>query len=83
MSRIELARHLAILCMLYISSIAVGVGASSVDLHDDEGEEEEVEPAFATLFPPFTLTVGVLAFYFLTRYIKALPYTAVSGTHVF
>lgn len=49
---------------------------------DDEhgGEsvtEEEEEPAYAVLFPPFTLAVGVVVFYVLSRYIKALPYTAV------
>ena len=49
---------------------------------DDTGTEqqlleEETNSAYAVLFPPFTITVGVVAFYVLSRYIKALPYTAV------
>ena len=42
-------------------------------------EEEHSEPALAVLFPPFTLTVGVLVFFVLPRYVKSLPYTAVSS----
>eukprot|EP00934_Nitzschia_sp_Nitz4_P000343 Nitzschia sp. Nitz4//scaffold35_size145790//85172//87847//NITZ4_003034-RA/size145790-snap-gene-0.15-mRNA-1//1//CDS//3329549136//343//frame0 len=54
---------------------------------DDEGlvdelelggeEEEEAEPAFAILYPPFALTVGVFVFFILSRHVQALPYTAV------
>ena len=52
----------------------------TAEIHEGEEfeEEEHSEPAFAVLFPPFTLTVGVLVFFVLTRYVKALPYTAVS-----
>jgi NhaP-type Na+/H+ or K+/H+ antiporter len=39
--------------------------------------EEEIEPAHAVLFPIFSLTIGVLVFYLLTRYARTLPYTAV------
>jgi NhaP-type Na+/H+ or K+/H+ antiporter len=44
-----------------------------------EGEEhtEDIPPAHAVLFPAFTLTIGVVAFYLLARYAHALPYTAV------
>lgn len=39
--------------------------------------EEHIEPAYAVLFPSFTLTLGVVVFFILSRYLKALPYTAV------
>lgn len=34
---------------------------------DVGGEEEEIPPAHAVLFPSFVLTLGVLVFYVLTR----------------
>lgn len=40
-------------------------------------DKEVPEAPHAVLFPPFTLTLGVVAFYVLSRYAKALPYTAV------
>jgi NhaP-type Na+/H+ or K+/H+ antiporter len=46
-----------------------------------EGEEsyhdEEAEPADAVLYPSFILTLGVFVFFFLSRYLHYLPYTAV------
>ncbi len=42
-----------------------------------EEEEEHIESAYAVLFPSFTLTLGVCVFLLLSRYIHALPYTAV------
>lgn len=53
---------------------------STAEVDDPEFEaetEEEVEPSYAVLFPCFTLTVGVVIFYVLSRYLKALPYTGV------
>ncbi|GAX29583.1 hypothetical protein FisN_24Lh041 [Fistulifera solaris] len=48
------------------------------DPHFEEAEEEEhIESAYAVLFPSFTLTLGVCVFLLLSRYIHALPYTAV------
>lgn len=46
-------------------------------LQDVEIDEEEIPPVHAVLFPAFTLTIGVVAFYLLARYAHALPYTAV------
>lgn len=40
-------------------------------------EEEELEPAYAVLFPWFSQAVGIVVFFLLTRYMDALPYTAV------
>jgi len=40
-------------------------------------EEEHVHPAHAVLFPSFVLTLGVLVYYVLSRYLHFLPYTAV------
>ena len=35
------------------------------------------QPYYAVLFPPFSLTIGVIVFYMLSRHARALPYTAV------
>ncbi|CAJ1969546.1 unnamed protein product [Cylindrotheca closterium] len=45
--------------------------------HHGEEEGELPEPPYAVLFPSFTVTLGVFVFYILSRYAKALPYTAV------
>jgi di/tricarboxylate transporter len=50
-------------------------GTNSTDQVENVIEEEEA--GYAVLFPPFTLAIGVVVFYVLSRYIKALPYTAV------
>lgn len=39
--------------------------------------EEEADPSYAVLFPSFITTLGVFVFYFLSRYLPFLPYTAV------
>jgi len=44
--------------------------------HDAEGHAE-VPPAHAVLFPSFCLTIGIVVYYCLSRYLQALPYTAV------
>ncbi|KAL3935316.1 MAG: hypothetical protein SGBAC_009144 [Bacillariaceae sp.] len=44
---------------------------------ENHGELEAPEAPHAVLFPAFTLTLGVIVFYVLSRYAKALPYTAV------
>jgi NhaP-type Na+/H+ or K+/H+ antiporter len=46
-------------------------------LEEEEEEKEHIESAYAVLFPSFTLTLGVCVFLLLSRYIHALPYTAV------
>lgn len=40
-------------------------------------EEDHIEPRTAMLFPWFFQLVGIFAFFFLSRYLRALPYTAV------
>jgi NhaP-type Na+/H+ or K+/H+ antiporter len=47
------------------------------DAEDEQQDEEASEPAYAVLFPAWALTLGVVAFYVLSRYARALPYTAV------
>lgn len=67
--------------MMRSHRIAIAAGLSTVlwtcvaatEAHDDEG----LEPPYAVLFPCFSLTIGVVAFYVLSRYAHALPYTAV------
>lgn len=44
---------------------------------EEETGEEKIEPAYAVLFPPFTLSIGFVTFFVLSRYARALPYTAV------
>ena len=66
--------------VLFFSLAAISNAAEDVDdeIHNSvDDEEEEIEPAYAILFPPFYLTIGAIVFYILSRYIKALPYTAV------
>lgn len=53
-------------------------GSSNItNVTHSEEAEEHIEPAYAVLFPSFTLTLGVLVFLLLSRYLGALPYTAV------
>lgn len=42
-----------------------------------ETEGHEIPPAHAVLFPSFCLTIGVMVFYLLSRFLNKLPYTAV------
>lgn len=51
--------------------------SAATDGGDGEHHEEEAEPVYALLFPSFCLTIGILVFYFLSRYLQALPFTAV------
>lgn len=55
--------------------IAACLASSAAE--DESQDEESPEPAYAVLFPCWTLMVGVVAFYVLSRYARALPYTAV------
>lgn len=67
------SRSVVLLICLFVT-----FGGMTVRADDDpHEEEEESEAAIAVLFPPFALTVGVVTFYVLSRYLKALPYTAV------
>ena len=72
-----------------LSSALVSASEAADDQHDSDpshlgggddshGEDHhEIEPAHAVIFPVFTLVIGVIVFYLLARYAKALPYTAV------
>lgn len=51
--------------------------AETLDGALEESYHEEIEPAYAVLYPSFILTLGVFIFYLLTRYLHFLPYTAV------
>jgi hypothetical protein len=42
---------------------------------DEEGHESH--PYYAVLFPSFILTLGVVVYYILSRYLHFLPYTAI------
>lgn len=68
---------LRFLAMLFVLAICHATDTKDEDDTTHHEDEEEIEPAYAVLFPPFALTIGVVAFYILSRYIKALPYTAV------
>ena len=65
--------------MILVAVLKVGEVLAATEessFYDDE-ESTHVEPAYAILFPSFTLTLGVIIFYILSRYAKALPYTAI------
>lgn len=66
------------LLMILVTALnnAAASEESSTMIYDDE-ESTHVEPAYAVLLPPFTLTLGVIIFYILSRYAKSLPYTAI------
>lgn len=61
------------------SSTSAPAAATEAIIPADGTASETVEPLHAVFFPSFTLTVGVVVFWMLTRYsfAKALPYTAV------
>lgn len=64
--------------MLWKSKLLViGISLASGVAEDVHQGEEPPEPAYAVLFPSWTLTLGVVAFYVLSRYARSLPYTAV------
>lgn len=76
------------LFLTYIISIPLMV-ASNEEVVQEEGEsaaatseeeeehEEEIPPYHALLFPSFCLTIGIVVYFLLSRYLQALPYTAV------
>ena len=53
------------------AEIGVGTGLEI----DEEGHESH--PYYAVLFPSFILTLGVVVYYILSRYLHFLPYTAI------
>ena len=82
MSALVKRNFILLLSLLLTLLCRYDVGAEEIfnvddDEHDGGEGEEEVEPAYAVLFPSFTLTIGVIIFYLLSRYAKALPYTGV------
>lgn len=54
-----------------------GHNVGGEDLVTEEVDEHDIPPAHAVLFPSFSLIIGVLVYYTLSRYIPSLPYTAV------
>jgi NhaP-type Na+/H+ or K+/H+ antiporter len=79
-NRSILAVWLVVLLHLTVDLAWSSADNETADATHDEGEPEEhgeSDPSFAVLFPPFTLTVGFVTFYVLSRYLRALPYTAV------
>lgn len=60
-----------LLCLL------VGEATASESAGGLEGGDEEIEPAYAVLFPWFVQAVGIVVYFLLTRYLHFLPYTAV------
>ena len=61
------------------STTATEEAAASSGHHETEEEivHEEAMNVYTVLYPWFVEIVGVFAYYFLSRYIHALPYTAV------
>lgn len=44
---------------------------------EDAHAEEIIHPAHAVLYPSFVLTLGVIVYYFLSRFLHGLQYTAI------
>lgn len=55
------------------SSNASTTTSDAIDVFD----ELDTGPEQAVLFPSFTITIGLIVFWLLTRYLSVLPYTAV------
>lgn len=62
-----------LIMLLALPILANGQEAS----HEESEVEEETEPATAVLFPWFSEILGVLVFFFMTRYIRLFPFTAI------
>jgi NhaP-type Na+/H+ or K+/H+ antiporter len=61
-----------------IMSLALPIPANGQQFMRAESEEEvETEPSTAVLFPWFAEILGVLVFFFMTRYFRLLPFTAI------
>ena len=56
---------------------AAGTEAAEGDEPFATEENHEIPPAHAVLFPAFCLTIGAVVYYLLSRYLQALPFTAV------
>jgi NhaP-type Na+/H+ or K+/H+ antiporter len=67
---------LLLLLLLSFCLFPDGVRAEDGGGIDGRGGEE-AEPAVAVLFPSFSLTIGIVAFWMLSRFAPQLPYTAV------
>eukprot|EP00536_Pseudo-nitzschia_multiseries_P009374 jgi/Psemu1/258075/estExt_Genewise1Plus.C_2600019 len=70
-----------VLSLLLLTNHAFGSGGveefGTVTVHSEEEGEVHLHPAHAVLYPPFILTLGVMVYYCLSRYLHWLPYTAV------
>ncbi|CAJ1966686.1 unnamed protein product [Cylindrotheca closterium] len=59
-----------------VHALILQLTCATDEITDTHGHEAPEAP-HAVLFPSLTLTLGVIVFYVLSRYAKALPYTAV------
>lgn len=76
---------LVVLCLLQLPVLSTAAAAAN-DLDDDhystteehkEDGHHESHPATAVVFPWFCEIIGVIIFFVLTRYFRAIPFTAV------
>lgn len=70
------------LTMMFFLLLLMGVTFASEEADPHSGgvleeEDHEIPPAHAVLFPSFALTLGVLVYFILSRYLHLFPYTAV------
>jgi len=70
-----------LLLLFFVSSPLLTLGSETGDepfvTSEGESESHEIPPYHAVLFPSFCLTIGIVIYYLLSRYLQALPYTAV------
>ena len=52
-------------------------GGAGEGQHDEEGGHGEAHEVYAVMFPWFVQAIGILVYFLLTRYVHAIPYTAV------
>ena len=65
------------LCILFwFLALRLSLAEAEDGEHLSEEEEEEIEPAYAILFPWFVEILGVVVFFLSTRYFTLFPYTA-------
>ena len=79
---LEAATHASpLLLVLLASMVATAQSSTEEAVTNSDGEASEGshhdEQPYAVLFPSFTLTIGFVTFFILSRYMRALPYTAV------
>lgn len=60
----------------FITALCILNVVEAAETSFPQRQQQREEPAYSVFFPSFTLTLGVVVFFFLSRYLKALPYTA-------